>query len=251
MLRVLISSQPVRDGWIGSTALSTVTHGALIALAVVGTTQHGSMVHEERAIKPERITYIETARYLVREPTRAKSGAKAAPAKPAEPPPPDFSAVNEQVQATLSSLRLPDAAAPDLTAVTDAWVAAPDSLASAGVDLASKLFAQASLQPPSDGVYTEEMVERSVRPRHGNPTPRYPSALQQMEIEGDFVVKFVVDTTGSVIDDRIEFPSSMHRLFADAVRSALRKSRYFPATFAGHTVPQLVVQEFRFTMRRR
>jgi TonB family protein len=251
MLRVLISSQPVRDGWISSTAFSTVTHGALIALAVVGTTQHASLVHEQRAVTPERITYIETARYLVREPTRAESNAKPASAKPVEAAPPDFSAVNEQVQATLAGLRLPDAAAPDLTAVTDAWVAAPDSLASAGVDLASKLFAQASLQPPADGVYTEEMVERSVRPRHGNPTPRYPSALQQMEIEGDFVVKFVVDTTGSVMDDHIEFPSSMHRLFADAVRSALRKSRYFPAMFAGHAVPQLVVQEFRFTMSRR
>jgi TonB family protein len=251
MLRVLISSQPVRDGWISSTAFSTVTHGALIALAVVGTTQHASVVHEDRAVRPERITYIETARYLIRQPTTAASHAKAAPAKPAEPPPPDFSSVNEQVQATLADLRLPDAAAPDLTSVMDAWVAAPDSLGSAGVDLASKLFAQANLRPPSDGVYTEEMVERSVRPRHGNPTPRYPSALQQMEIEGDFVVKFVVDTSGSVMDDRIEFPSSMHRLFADAVRSALRKSRYFPATFAGRAVPQLVVQEFRFTMRRR
>jgi TonB family protein len=251
MLRVLISSQPVRDGWIGSTAFSAVTHGALIALAVVGTTQHTTMVHEQRAVRPERITYIEAARYLVREPTAAASDVKAAPAKPAQPAPPDFSNVNEQVQATLADLRVPDAAAPDLTSVVDAWVAAPDSLSSAGGDLASKLFAQANLRPPADGIYTEEMVERSVRPQRGNPTPRYPSALQQMEIEGDFVVKFVVDTTGTVLDNRIEFPSSMHRLFADAVRSALRKSRYFPATFAGHAVPQLVIQEFRFTMSRR
>src|ERR1043166_3109289 len=83
MLRVLISSQPVRDGWIGSSAFSTVTHGALIALAVVGTTQQPTMVHEERAVTPERITYIQTARYLVRQPT-AENGVKAAPAKPSE-----------------------------------------------------------------------------------------------------------------------------------------------------------------------
>jgi TonB family protein len=210
-----------------------------------------STVHEDRAVAPEHVTYIEPATFLLRRPAPA-TDTKSAPAKPAKaaPPEPDISAAIATIDLQLANVTLPDPAAPDLTSVIDAWVAAPDSLPSSGTDLASKLFAQVNPPNPPDGVYTADLVERSVRPRNGNPTPRYPAALQQMEIEGDFVVKFVVDTTGTVMDDRIEFPSSMHRLFADAVRSALRKSRYFPATFAGHAVPQLVIQEFRFTMRR-
>jgi TonB family protein len=252
MLRVLISSQPVRDGWFGSTAFSTIAHGALIALAVVSTsTPNVTSVHEERASAPERVTYVEPARFLLRRTTNAKTARKAAPARRAAPVIPDFSIVKSQVDENLSTVQIPDAAPPDLTAVMDAWVAAPDStFGSADGDLSAKLFAQVNPQAPADGVYTEETVERSVKPRRGNPTPRYPGMLQDMGIEGDFVVKFVVDTTGAVMQDRIEFPSSMHRLFADAVRSALRRSRYFPAMFAGHAVPQLVIQEFRFTMGR-
>ena len=252
MLRVLISSQPVRHGWIGGTAFSTVAHGALIALAVMSSGPNSSTVHEDRAVAREHVTYIQPATFLLRRPAPAPPDVKTAPAKPAKaaPPEPDISAAIARVDLQLANVAVPDPSAPDVTSVMDAWVAAPDSMPSSGTDLASKLLAQVNPPTPSDGVYTEEMVERSVRPRSGNPTPRYPSALQQMEIEGDFVVKFVVDTTGSVMDDRIEFPSSMHHLFAEAVRTALRRSRYFPATFAGHTVPQLVIQEFRFKMRR-
>lgn len=250
MLKVLISSSPARGGWLGSTAFSTVTHGALIALAVAGTTRTATQVQEERGVEPERITYVAT-RLLSTRDTRPASESKPAPPRPTPATVPNIAALQMQVEDQLTSVRIPDIAAADLTAVTDAWLAAADSLTTVGSDVTAKLLEQMAFRPPRDGIYTEDIVERSVQPRHGNPKPRYPSALQQMAIEGDFVVKFVVDSTGSVEDDKIEFPSSMHRLFADAVRSALRRSRYFPATFAGHTVPQLVVQEFRFTMSRR
>jgi len=250
MLRTLIGSQPVHEGWFGGTAVSTVTHGALIALAVVSTTHNGTSVQERRAYAPvEHITYVDPTRFMTPPPaTRAATAARAKPAKPAQP---DLWATNASVELALSSVRVPEAAAPDLTSVTDAWIGAADSLSTLGSDIASKLLASAVVHPPENGIYTEDMVERGVKPLRGNPTPRYPSMLQDMGIEGDFVVKFVVDTTGAVVADKIEFPSSMHRLFADAVRRALRASRYFPATFGGQVVPQLVVQEFRFTMGRR
>jgi TonB family protein len=113
------------------------------------------------------------------------------------------------------------------------------------------MLARTGYVRPENGIYTESMVERSVEPRHGNPTPNYPRILQDMGIEGDFVVKYVVDSTGVVMEDRIEFPSAMHRLFAEAVRAALRRSRYNPASIAGERVPQMVIQEFRFTIGRR
>ena len=54
-----------------------------------------------------------------------------------------------------------------------------------------------------------------------------------------------------VPEDKIEFPNTMHRLFASAVRAALLKSHYAPAMIAGHFVSQQVIQEFRFEVGHR
>ena len=61
---------------------------------------------------------------------------------------------------------------------------------------------------------------------------------------------FVVDSTGRVDGSTLEVPKSVHRLFADAVRYTLSRSRYLPATLGGRPVRQLVAQEFVFRMRR-
>jgi TonB family protein len=92
------------------------------------------------------------------------------------------------------------------------------------------------------------MVERIVAAAPGNPEPRYPEPLRRMGVEGRFVVRFVVDTTGQVEENQIEFPSTAHRLFVESVRTALLRSRYFPAMLGGRRVAQLVEQEFRFKM---
>ena len=142
-------------------------------------------------------------------------------------------------------------AQPDLTAVVDAWIAQPDGLAAPTTTSMNDLLAKRSgFAAPTNGVYDENMVERSVQPRRGNPKPRYPNALADIGAEGAFIVRFVVDSTGGVQPDRIEFPSTMHRLFASAVRTALLRSHYAPAMIAGHGVAQQVVQEFRFEMGR-
>lgn len=252
MLRVLIGSQPVRAGWWAGTTVSTATHGALIALAVVASTTPTSQVEETRAAQPERVTYVATLpapQPAASQPEVSAAGARgkpSAPNVPADIAPPELSV---SLNAVADAIDMPDIAAPDLTAVTGEWLAESDSLARAASStpsVADLVMAKAGMTAPTDGVYSEEMVERSVEPRRGNPKPRYPSVLQDMGVGGDFVVKFVVDSTGTVKDDDIEFPESMHRLFVDAVRSALRRSRYLPAMFAGRRVPQLVEQEFRF-----
>jgi TonB family protein len=246
MLRVLLASQPVRAGWLGGTTFSTVTHGALIAMAVVATNHVRTVVREDRAASPtEHIVYVEPSKLAealrARETSRAiKKAVRKAPLKLELP---DVGQFQEQI----ADMKIPDVtAAPDLTAVTDAWLAAPDSISASGTSLTALLLAKAAFVPPTNGVYTEDMVERSVEARRGNPKPRYPSVLANMGIEGDFVVRFVVDTTGTVTDDKIEFPSAMHRLFVSAVRTALLKSRYLPARVGGHAVAQQVMQEFRF-----
>jgi TonB family protein len=255
MLRVLLASQPARAGWLGGTTFSTVTHGALIALAMVSSGT-AITVHEERAsAAPETITYVEPARFVghledARTKGEGSSVAKVHDAAPAPQPMPtvDLGAISEAV----SKIEIPDVtAATDLTTVTDAWLNAPDELSQPTEALASILAKKSAIVAPSNGIYTADLVERSVEPHRGNPKPRYPSSLASLGIEGSFLVRFVVDSTGTVPEDQIEFPHAMHRLFIAAVRTALLKSRYSPAMIAGRRVPQEVVQLFDFQMNDR
>ena len=103
--------------------------------------------------------------------------------------------------------------------------------------------------PLAGGIYTPDMVDRIVAPKPGNPAPRYPAMLLSAGVEQTLAVTFVVDTTGRVEEPTIAFPTTAHHLFIDAVKSALLRSRYFPAFLGGQLVPQLVEQEFRFVVR--
>jgi TonB family protein len=222
----------------------------LIAIAVVATNHTATAVQESRAAEPiERITYVEPARLAdaLRRAEAEKREAAAARQAAAE------RRKQEEMLASLQQLAalpmdVPDVTAqPDLTAVADTWLKQPDGFVAPSTTSMNDLLAsRAGFVAPTNGVYDENMVERAVQPRRGNPKPRYPSALADMGVEGAFVVRFVVDSTGDVSSDKIEFPRSMHRLFVTAVRTALLKSHYAPAMIAGHVVAQQVVQEFRF-----
>jgi TonB family protein len=252
MFHVLVASQPVRTGWVSSTMFSSVTHGALIAAALASTGRVPTAVHETRAAVAEPIVYVQPR---ARPPRIAFRTADESPDPGAEaeketaPTLPDFSALNDLIDQSLST---PDVASePDLNPMMMAWLTQPDALSTRGASSTELVMARTALERPPNGVYSSDMVEVSVAPKRGNPLPRYPSALREMGIEGSFVVRFVVDSTGKVPDDKIDFPSSMHRLFADAVRTALHRSRYAPALVGGRPVTELVVQEFRFVMRKR
>jgi TonB family protein len=258
MLRVLLASRPIRSNWAVSTTFSTITHGALIAVAVVTTDRVPTSVREERAAERyERITFIEPARLEEarrkdREAERVKRAEREAAKRAAAAAEREARALDALRAVANQLVEVPDlVAAPDLTAVTDAWRTAPDGLPAPTAPLAATINAKSGFVGPTNGIYEAEMVERAVQPRPGNPKPRYPSALVSAGVEGSFVVRFVVDTTGGVPEDKIEFPSTMHRLFVSAVRTALLKSHYMPAMLAGHVVSQQVVQEFRFEIRQR
>jgi TonB family protein len=255
MLRVLMASQPVRAGWVASTTFSTITHGALIAIAVVATNHVPTSVRETRAAEQrERITYVEPARLAEAlrqaEAEKREAAAERRAAEEQRKRDAELAAIQNIADAPID---VPNVTAqPDLTAVADAWLAQPDGMESPPTrSMNDLLAARSGFRAPKGGVYDENTVERSVQPRRGNPKPRYPGALADMGVEGAFVVRFVVDSTGDVPEDKIEFPNTMHRLFASAVRTALLRSHYAPAMVAGHVVAQEVVQEFRFEMGRR
>jgi TonB family protein len=154
-----------------------------------------------------------------------------------------------------------NASIPRLGAITIPAVAAqritfPDvipSVASSADFPATILFGDrggTSTDPASDRPFESSQVERVVRPRPGNPTPAYPSQLRSANVEGNVLVRFVVDTLGRVEPSSVEVRGYTHALFADAVREWLRRTRYDPATIADQPVRQLVEQRVGFTVRR-
>jgi len=105
-------------------------------------------------------------------------------------------------------------------------------------------------RPNVGDAYTEDIVEKVVAPFGNNPRPHYPARLQADEVEGSFVVRFVVDSLGRVDSKTLQFPTTTHKLFMKSIRDALLRSRYLPAELAGRHVPQLVQQRFSFTLER-
>jgi TonB family protein len=102
---------------------------------------------------------------------------------------------------------------------------------------------------PGDGVYTEQRVDRIVVPRNGNGQPAYPSQLRLSGIDGDVLVRFVVDSAGRVEPASITIIQATHALFATAVRQWLLRTRYAPAELLGRPVRQLVEQRVAFMLR--
>ncbi len=254
MFHTLQSSAPPRSRWTGGALFSTALHAGLVATIVLSTSKAGPVVRDTQRLIAEHVDFVRTLPSLVRpavhEGTAGKSTTRRAPAQRHVMKVPNAAAI---AQAIAQAIAIPDATAvPDLSSLAKAWLAQPDSLSTPPAGgLAKSAIGLAAAPLPVDGIYTEAMVDRSVIPRDDNPLPRYPESLRSMGVEGAFVVQFVVDTTGAVVADKIQFPSSMHRLFAEAVRTALLHSRYLPAQIAGRMVRQMVVQEFRFTLIRR
>ena len=79
--------------------------------------------------------------------------------------------------------------------------------------------------------------------------PRYPETLRRAGVEGDVVVKFVVDTTGRVDMRSVEVVSATHEAFTLAVRASLGHLRFHPSTVGERKVSALAVMPFRFTLR--
>lgn len=252
MMNGFIASRPAGTSWLGGTTVSAVTHGAVVALLVTSGATTISAVHEERAAAPvERVTYVRPALMSIPE-AKAKRDADGtsrmhARAVTSNATPSDLSIQPRDVAVSIQ-IDVPDLTVePDLTAVVAASIHDGD-YGKIAPSLAALVAVNAAFTRPASGIYTEDLVDRSIVPREGNPKPRYPSALADRGIGGEFMVRFVVDSTGRVPADKIEFPSAMHQLFAAAVRTALLKSRYTPAVVAGRFVSEQVRQEFRFTM---
>jgi TonB family protein len=98
-------------------------------------------------------------------------------------------------------------------------------------------------------VYSAEEVDTAAGfDSTGMSQPFYPDSLYAFRIEGEVVAQFVVDTTGHVVPESISTVSSTHPAFAEAVRRALRRSKFRPAVRGGRPVRQVMVLPYRFVM---
>ncbi|MDP1858071.1 MAG: energy transducer TonB [Gemmatimonadaceae bacterium] len=94
------------------------------------------------------------------------------------------------------------------------------------------------------------VVETSAVLALGAPAPEYPDALKAQRLGGEVLVRFVVDTNGSVDRGTLRVIEGTHPLFVDAVRTALIRWKYVPARRDGHVVRQWVQRRISFTVPR-
>ncbi|MFL5595385.1 MAG: energy transducer TonB [Gemmatimonadaceae bacterium] len=102
----------------------------------------------------------------------------------------------------------------------------------------------------SDAPLRADQVERQVAVVPGSPPPKYPEILRNSAVEGQVIAVFVVDASGRAEVDSVRFARSDNQLFEEAVRTALRRMRFFPAEVGGRKVRQLVQMPFVFTISR-
>lgn len=125
-----------------------------------------------------------------------------------------------------------------------------DPIATADLFESGRRTGSAPFQTPASGIYPGNAVDRAVVPRSDNGSPIYPALLRSAGIEGDVLVRFVVDSAGRVEPNSITLLDASHVAFGDAVSRWLQRARYLPAEVAGRPVRQLVEQRFGFTLRR-
>jgi protein TonB len=103
-------------------------------------------------------------------------------------------------------------------------------------------------RPAADAVHTVLEVEFAAEPEPGAAPPAYPDAMRRAGVEGMVLVSYVVDTLGRADMSTFAVVRSSHDLFAQAVRRAVARMTFRPATVAGRAVRQLVQQPFSFAI---
>ncbi|MBA4073305.1 MAG: hypothetical protein C0497_16005 [Gemmatimonas sp.] len=80
--------------------------------------------------------------------------------------------------------------------------------------------------------------------------PEYPETMAQRRIEGGAVFRFVIDSTGLIDMSTVRVMSATHSAFARAVREAMPKMKFRPASIGGRPVRLLVEQPYAFNIQK-
>jgi TonB family protein len=95
---------------------------------------------------------------------------------------------------------------------------------------------------PPDSIHfdKEPMVIKKVE-------PKYPKKALADSVEGDVLLKVLVDTSGNAVDP--EIISSENRIFNQAALTAARQWKFTPAVLKGEPVAVWVSIPFRFRLK--
>lgn len=244
-------------------AVSVLLHGALIAAAILATTQVLAPVPEK--VQEHSVLYVvptPPAVHVAPDPLPEAKTPKAAvapaprraPVRPAparQPKGPSTPALVAPTSVPLSLPAIDLSAAPTIGDVVAPPM--PEPVLGSGVGSASAGASASGTGrglgsgTAAGGAYAENQVERIVEVTRAA-APRFPDALRSSGVEGEVQVTFIVGTNGRVEPGSIKVTSSPHRLFSEAVRTALLEARFRPAQVGGHSVRQLVAQSFAFRL---
>jgi protein TonB len=256
-------------------AISMLLHGALITAAVAGTAKvvlpPREKVEEHPILyvappPPKPVHMVEAPLPKTEAPPKAKAPAKvyqAPPPRPQAPRPQPVAvptaptitaptkvsavlpAVDLKIATTIGDVVAPPA--PDVIG-KGSGISREGSVKSDGEDGGGG-GSKGGLGSGSGRAYDENQVERAVQVTR-KAEPRYPDALKSVGVEGVVQMHFIVGADGRVEPGSIQVLSTPHKLFADAVRTALLNTRYRPAEAGGHSVRQLVEQSFTFRLEK-
>lgn len=98
--------------------------------------------------------------------------------------------------------------------------------------------------------FLDSQVEVQVVFDARSPMPRYPQFLRDAGVEGETLLRFVVDTLGRVESGTVQVVQSTHPAFAIAVQAVLPQMRFSPARVGERKVRQLVEFPLQFRLRR-
>jgi protein TonB len=121
-------------------------------------------------------------------------------------------------------------------------------LAAARPDIARAQDAPTVSNAASDQAMFDFQVDQAVKIKFSRP-PLYPERLRQAGTEGQVIVQFVVDESGSALMNTFKVLKTTDNELAESVRRAVSISSYYPAEFHGKKVKQLVQQPFKFSPR--
>jgi protein TonB len=231
----LIETKKKKERTVGGTVISVVIHALAIGAAVYGTLNAREAILEKP--KAEKVDFVDVKK---EEPKQEPEKAPPPPEVTVAPPPPKGFTV------LTAPVNIPDVI-PDI----DLSKKVTDEADFTGKGVAGgsgRGVVGGTGSTNNEGAYFEFQVEKTVLGAPGNPAPTYPSMLQSAGVEGRVLAQFVVDTSGRADMKTFKVLETSHELFAQAVKQALPRYRFFPAEIGGKKVRQVVQQPFTFAI---
>jgi len=249
MFTTMLESNRVRTRRHRYAIASVIVHVALVGAAVVASASAATDADADQG-DPPILTYVEVPppADAPRTPPDASATGPAVPGAEAIVAP----RIEVIVPPIQLAVPLPDAGSTlfDPTAPGQPSPAigpgAVGSGAGSGVTDGREAFSGSRTQS-ANGVLGALDVDRVAALRSAA-APVYPGVLRRAGVEGQVVVRFVVDTLGRVEAESVEVREASHAPFADAVREVMPRLRFRPATAGGRRVRQLVEMPFEFRM---